>query len=325
MIYVFEADNMFWNSRDIRAAVREALEASRRIEKDLDVAREVTRLGVALRTIEQTMLAKYPSPKLLEAADAETLIAKLPKVGSVRLPFSLREESGVTQSGFFVSAVPFTGGAGSRASLGATAGEARAGGRCAAQSFPDQSAQGSKQKLSSRIATASGGKTGVALGNSRHVELTKALRGFLHSSEAQAPFKVNFIYKDGSAGGDVHLRKLAQRERPSVSAELNAALESCRHFELDAAIDFYVLRNADIGRREETTFADQEAIAYSRARTCLDELCGADGLHLRLFHTGLEPTAVGFYRAVIDALLLGYRLQVTPVFFEKGNDEEPWW
>jgi hypothetical protein len=34
---------------------------------------------------------------------------------------------------------------------------------------------------------------------------------------------------------------------------------------------------------------------------------------------------VGFYRALIDLLLAGWQLKVTPVFFVGGRDEETWY
>jgi hypothetical protein len=313
MIYLFEADHEFWNSRNIRAAVREALEGARRIEKEIDIARETARLGVALRTVERAIVARI-APKLVKGAEAESLIAALPRIGPVRLPFNLLDKAG---TGAFVLAVPFTGFA--TVSTIAVADESR---RLVETHPPIPSAM---TKLHSRIAAARTGNRSVALGNSRHVELTKALRTFLHASEGEAPFKLNFIYKDGSAGGDVYLRQLPVREPPVGAVELTAALESCRHTDLDLVIDFYVLRNTEIGRREDATFADQEAIAYARSQTCLAELCGTDGLHLRLFHTGLEPAVIGVYRAIIDALRSGYRLRVTPVFFLGGEDEQDWW
>ena len=67
------------------AAVREAFEACRRIEKELEPGREVARLGIALRTIEQALCAQYPSPSLLEGAAADAAVASLPLVGQTSL------------------------------------------------------------------------------------------------------------------------------------------------------------------------------------------------------------------------------------------------
>jgi hypothetical protein len=308
----------------VLAAVREAFDASRRIEKEVEPGREIARLGVALHTLEQAVCTQCPSPRLLEGAAAEAAVAGLPRVGPVRLPFSVESTAGGARSGFLVSAVPFSKPQFSVSRSATPVTKAGIEERDVDLAGTSWGAHEPGPKLVRRIARASSGKAGVALGNSRHMEITKALRRFLHAADAEEHFKINFIYKDGSMGGDVHLRQMPEREPPSAAVELNAALESCRHFELDATVDFCLLRNADVARREEATFAAQETIAYTAIRARLDDLCGEEGLHLRLFHTGLEPAVVGFYRAVIDSLLAGHRLKVTPVFFPKGEDEELW-
>ena len=321
MIFHFETGSEFWTSRDVRAAVQEALEASRRIEKNLNVAREVTRLAVALRSIEAA-ISTVAIPKIIDGAEAAEMIASLPTVGSIRLPFRLFEIAGHVSIGSFFSFVPFS--VTHTANPDAESHRPSGGGHLP-PSVPTQRAPGAESKLQSRIAAVKLGKEAVPLGNSRHIEITNALRAFLHASASRSAFVVNFIYKDGSVGAGVHLCELPLRPRPERTFDLNAAIESCRHFDLDARVDLYLLRNAEIERRADATLADQEAIAYSAFRAFLDELCGTEGLHLRLFHTGLEPAVVGVYRAVIDALISGSRLQVTPVFFPNGKDDESWW
>jgi len=324
MIYLFEPDKTFWDSPAMVAAVRDASEACRRMEKELDPGREVARLGVALRTIEQALFTQYPSPRLLELHEADAAVAALPMIGSTRLPFSLEATNGALKPSSFVTAVPFSSRVAAAASTTLVSKGDKPDGVSVASETDVSESREPGSKLLRRIEIARRSNTGVALSNSRHVDLTKALRRFLHASDAQQPFKVNFIYKDGSMGGDVRLRQLPKREEPVGSIDLCAALESCRHFDLDAAVDFCLLRNADIAHREDATFAGQENIAYTRIRATLEDLCGQGGLHLRLFHTGLEPAVVGFYRAVIDLLLVGRPLKVTPVFFVGGRDEEAW-
>jgi hypothetical protein len=324
VIYLFEAAATFWDSPAMVAAVREAFEACRRIEKELEPGREVARLGMALRTIEQALCAQYPSPSVLEGTAADTAIAALPLVGSVRLPFNVQSTNGVLKPRSFVTTVPFSKESFASVSTTLASNGDKAGTVSVAADTDLCHSREQRSKLVRRIEMARRGNAGVALGSSRHIDLTKALRRFLHATDAQEPFKINLIYKDGSMGGDVRLRQLPKREEDERPVELCAALESCRHFDLDTAVDFCLLRNADVARREDATFSVQEGIAYTRIRTSLEDLCGNEGLHLRLFHTGLEPAVMGFYRAVIDLLLAGRQLKVTPVFFVGGPDEDPW-
>jgi hypothetical protein len=325
MIYVFEPDATFWDSPAIATAVHDVFEACRRIEKESDPGREVVRLGVALRAIEQGLYARYSSPRVLESSAADAVAATLPLVGSVRLPFTVQSINGALKPLCFVTAVPFdkqpfvfpSTSPVSSPSNGPHVSLER---KAALDVSRDQGS-----KLLRRIDAARRGNAQVALGNSRHVDLTKALHRYLHATDAEESFRIHFVYKDGSMGGAIHLRQLPIREEPSGAVDLCVALESCRHFDLDTEVDCYLLRNAEVARREDATFAVQEKISYERIRASLEDLCGKESLHLRLFHTGLEPAVVGFYRALIDLLLAGWQLKVTPVFFVGGRDEETWY
>jgi hypothetical protein len=326
VIYLFPVGEAFWAAHDVDAAVREAAEASRRIDKGLDALRETARLAVALRTIEQAAIANCSNPRILGDSEVGALIAQLSVIGSVRLPFLKPPQLNGIAPGFVLASVPFAEQAERTAQVRISRVKATSAGVAAPltpKSLPVDK-NGRARLLESRIQAASMGDDGVALGNCRHVDITTTLRSFLHTSDAAAPFCIRFIYKDGTIGGSVRLRELPTCAPRQFGVRINAAVESCRHFDLDSRIDIYVLRNSDVARRDDARIADQEALAYGHARQLLSELCGTAGLHLHLFHTGLEPAVIGCYRAVIDGLLAGLPLKVTPVFFSQGKDEEPW-
>jgi hypothetical protein len=117
------------------------------------------------------------------------------------------------------------------------------------------------------------------------------------------PQRVPVTFQDGSTSVGFPLRALAPTERPSGFPVMRAALISTRHLEMDKQVDVAVLRNAEISRRGDVSFAEQEALAFDRGHRFFEDcLRHADGLEVHLFHTGLEPAVLGVYRAIVEVL-----------------------
>lgn len=117
------------------------------------------------------------------------------------------------------------------------------------------------------------------------------------------PQRVPVTFQDGSTSIGFPLRALAPADRPGGLPMMHAALISARHFPMDKIVDVAVLRNAEISRRGDVSYAEQEELAFERGHRffegCLER---ADGLEIHLFHTGLEPAVLGVYRALVELL-----------------------
>jgi hypothetical protein len=117
------------------------------------------------------------------------------------------------------------------------------------------------------------------------------------------PINIRFAYDDGSIGEKFPLFCLAPKRAPEGLPIIKAALISNRHFELDPEIDICIIRNSEISRREEASFAEQEQLSYNITdRFLRDYLKKSNGLELHLYHTGLEPAVIGTYRAILEIL-----------------------
>lgn len=117
------------------------------------------------------------------------------------------------------------------------------------------------------------------------------------------PINIRFAYDDGRIGEKFPLFCLAPKKAPEGLPIIKAALISNRHFELDPEIDICIIRNSEISRREEASFAEQEQLSFEIAdRFLRDYLKKSNGLELHLYHTGLEPAVIGTYRAILEIL-----------------------
>ena len=136
------------------------------------------------------------------------------------------------------------------------------------------------------------------------------------------PVYLRIAFQDGSEGKSFPLFCLPKRSKPTGLNTISAALVSSRHFELDAEIDLYILRNFEISRREDESFADQEHLAFERAmETFQSFIKHKPGAEIHFYHTGLEPAVVGAYRAIMEILRWPEnrgRLVVTPKLY-RGN------
>ncbi len=135
------------------------------------------------------------------------------------------------------------------------------------------------------------------------------------------------IFSDGSSSAPFPVGTLskAPSEVSCPPLSIRAGLMSFRHPELDYLVDLYVCRNLEIAKSE--SMASEEALAYDRT---VDLFGGSDaeaGGLIEVFHTGLEPLVVGFYRGVVEVLRRRHA-KVSPtivfrplVFPKKGESE----
>jgi len=137
------------------------------------------------------------------------------------------------------------------------------------------------------------------------------------------PILLRIIYNDGSEARPFPLFSLSRISQPKDFPIIKVGLMSMRHpEELDPLVDIYLLRNKEVDRRESC--AEQDDISYHRTTQFLLELLkDKNRVEIHLYHTGLEPAAVGTYRAIIE-ILQNYqgRLVVVPKFPVVKKEEE---
>lgn len=167
-----------------------------------------------------------------------------------------------------------------------------------------------------------------------HEVNTEILAEFLHYEGSAAMNKVRVVYADGSEAKPFPLRSLVKPESitiPSASTqdgviELKFALMSMRHLELDPFVDRAWYRNKEVSVTRPLAETDDYCFQYSMNE--LDELrevyaheiSAGTRLLLRMFHTGFEPAALGFYRAVVKELSARRNwFCVMPHYFRGGS------
>lgn len=137
------------------------------------------------------------------------------------------------------------------------------------------------------------------------------------------PRNVQFAFSDGSISDLFPLYSMIEVKPKDKLTVIRAALISNRHFELDSVVETCILRNSEISRRQEATIADQEKLSFEIALKFFNEILEkTDGAHIELYHTGLEPSVIGTYRAFISTILKkGNRgkLVITPKVFKGGD------
>jgi hypothetical protein len=137
------------------------------------------------------------------------------------------------------------------------------------------------------------------------------------------PGRVRVIYADGSEAKPFPLRILPMNSAPPSPnlVEISVALMSMRHLELDPVVDWAWYRNKEVSQTRPLAESDDFCFQYSLRQ--LAELRAAypgQAVLLNMFHTGFEPAALGFYRAVATILMRqrGW-LRVVPHYFRGGT------
>ncbi len=145
------------------------------------------------------------------------------------------------------------------------------------------------------------------------------------------PQKVQFAFEDGSISDFFPLYSMVEIKPKEKLPSLKVALISNRHHELDTLVEICIIRNSEISRLEEATIAEQEKLSFDIAGKFFHEVIEkTGGVHIELYHTGLEPAVIGTYRALLNILLVkGNRgkIIVTPKVKarDKFDDLKQWY
>lgn len=168
----------------------------------------------------------------------------------------------------------------------------------------------------------------VNLSVPKHTAIVLALHSLVYDGSKNIRL-LPVTFNDGSQPPPFPLPGWEQRALPAAEPgrTFRVGLMSMRHPELDYLVDLYVCRNISLARCE--TMAEEELEACSRSIELLLDPALKDGDTIEVFHTGLEPMVVGFYRGVVSVLYhfakigKGTRFTIRPrLFAVKGTRED---
>lgn len=168
--------------------------------------------------------------------------------------------------------------------------------------------------LRQEILNALQAKTSVNLSRPRHSITAPVLRE-LSFDNSIAGQKLSIVFLDGTKPPPFQFGLFATLEVvPDVATLplIRVGLMSFRHPEMDYLVDYYITRN--LGIVEQATMADEEEISYRNAVTLMSDPGLNGGAHIEVFHTGLEPMVVGFYRGVAEVLCARRRAKLPRTF-----------
>ncbi|MEI6916300.1 MAG: hypothetical protein WCL39_14290, partial [Armatimonadota bacterium] len=131
------------------------------------------------------------------------------------------------------------------------------------------------------------------------------------------------IYADGSEAKPFPLRILPMNSTHMLAnpVEISVALMSMRHLELDPIVDWAWYRNKEVSQTRSLAESDEFCFQHSLKQLAhLQTAYSGCALLLNMYHTGFEPAAIGFYRAVAATLMRrrGW-LRVVPYYFRGGT------
>jgi hypothetical protein len=163
----------------------------------------------------------------------------------------------------------------------------------------------------------------VNMSNQPHEVSTEVLGQFVRASAGQVPGRVRVTYADGSEAKPFPLRILPVNSAPAPAnpVEISVALMSMRHLELDPMVDWAWYRNKEVSQTRPLAESDEFCFQYSlKQLTELHDAYAGHALVLNMYHTGFEPAAIAFYRAVAMTLMRQRgRLRVVPHYFRGGT------
>jgi len=179
------------------------------------------------------------------------------------------------------------------------------------------------ERLAAEIQEALPTGSKVNMSNQPHEVSTEVLGQFVRAGAGQVPGRVRIIYADGSEARPFPLRILPMNVPLALPnpVKLSVALMSMRHLELDSVVDWAWYRNREVSQTRPLAESDDFCFQYSlRQLAELQSAYSGHALLLNMFHTGFEPAAIGFYRAVAATLMRqrGW-LRVIPHYFRGGT------
>ena len=163
-----------------------------------------------------------------------------------------------------------------------------------------------------------------------HREITEALHLLAYeepgSGQSDGKNRLKVSYGDGSNPRPVKVHCLTAP--PSVQVDNRNALHigtlSFRHLDYDDHVDVYLIRDRETRLRSA---GEIDYLAYLRMKEILDDpLMEKEGAQIIVYQAGLEPLAVGMYRAIIEHLFERRRkalpiLAIQPMFYVDEQDE----
>jgi hypothetical protein len=116
-------------------------------------------------------------------------------------------------------------------------------------------------------------------------------------------------YNDGTRGQPFPVYRLWKPDggfswEPDEERHLRIGTLSLRHVEYDRFIDLYLIRDKETRR---LTQSEVEKLAYDRTGEVLGDSFFQQTSYISIYQAGLEPLAVGMYRAITEHLI--YRNQ----------------
>ena len=166
---------------------------------------------------------------------------------------------------------------------------------------------------------------GINFSNIPHSVISEVLNSYCFTDQIDDTTAINVLYTDGSQGMPIPimcLHRLGEDEYKSFVAitALEVGLLSMRHLFMDKDVDFYWFRNKEVSK---TRFlSDTDVFCYEESKRQFKELREMGKVKINLYHTGLQPAIIGFYRALVDELM--YRrsinsntLMVIPKYYSR--------
>ena len=185
--------------------------------------------------------------------------------------------------------------------------------------FNEENKQADARQLREQVRIALENGEPITIGNqARHDVITEVLHELVFATGPENhPAVLRIAYVDGTEGEPFPIFCLQNdvQSNQDDNEFLSAALMSVRHYELDEVIDFCWFRNREVS--QSRTLAESDSFCYKNSLEQLRLALNDGDFRLDLYHTGFEPAVIGFYRALVRAMLKRPTKQiiVRPMYF----------
>lgn len=165
------------------------------------------------------------------------------------------------------------------------------------------------------IAALNNGNT-FSLSNHKDSVISEVLHRLVFTEKHIKQRDLPMTFVDGSSADSIptYALKSVNKAMPS-DMSYHVSMMSMRHLTLDETIDFCWYRNFDVSRTNSMSEIEKYCYQSSLAQfKGLEQV--NDGVYTIYFYqTGFSPALIGFYRALVQCLLEGGRMQVIPKYF----------